>query len=159
MNAISAASAFKIPSPMVLAERREQALMLQSDKKVDPVSTDSSAQNATAEKIARGGDPKEVLGIVPDRAVGDRGPTGSSNQDRVSEAVSRGADPEALFAAIMGATPKDTDGSRDLQIVKQKQDAYMAQKEAHEGYAKAAQAFQDRLTHAREAALDMRIGA
>ena len=124
-------------SPLELAKKRDQALMATTDKKVDPVAGAKSNQAYSAEKIARGADPKEVLGIIPQDT---EAPTGGTAQGRVAELISRGADPEMIFASIAGAKQEST-AHAQTEAFEARQQMFEAHRTALQGYASAASAF------------------
>lgn len=135
-------------SPEFLAKQREQALALNTVNEVDASETSRGTQSRSAELIARGADPAEALGLEPDAPVGGAISDFASGHSRLKQKIAEGMQVEAIVAAMASET-SSTDASRDLELVKSKQEKFMAQKEALEGYAEAARVFQANLAEGR----------
>ena len=138
-------------SPMELAQRREDALMI--TKTATSLAGEApSSQDVTAEKIARGADPDAVLGGLA--GMSSKEPSEAPTaQGKLAELISRGADPEAIFGLVSGS--KAPEGEAPMSKL---QAAVEAHRAATQGYASASQAFRDAITQNTEAALDVRIG-
>lgn len=140
--------------PEFLAEQREHAWTLNLTKSKE---TSAAPESRSDAMIARGADPAKALGLEPDAPVGD-GPGFNAAgpfalQDQIADSI---AAEVAVTTAL--AQSKGDDASRDLQLVKAKQDAFAAHKEALAGYAEAAQTFQEMLAgRGRETELDQAL--
>lgn len=136
-------------SPEFLAKQREQALMIKETKTDSNAANVSSSLNHSDAKIARGGDPKEILGLEPDRIEGEQDINVATGPMTPKELVLQEASAENIFAA-MAAEANPAEGSRDLELIAAKEEAFVAHKQALKSYAEAALVFQEALTEGRD---------
>ncbi len=144
-------------SPEFLAKQREQVLALNSTTDLDLTSSKEVPKSRSAELIERGADPQEALGLEPEAPVGEKPGFAAAGPGELQEEITRSIAAEAIFAAALEGSA-DVDASRDLQLQKAKQEDFITHKQALEGYAKAALAFQETLS-GRDSGYDLSLMA